>query len=59
MRSIKTGTEENRAQIERDMAEFLKSNKIIEVPIGVGKDAARNMQWKAQAIETKNRQGAR
>lgn len=53
MRSIKTGTEEMRAKIERDIQQFLNAGKAVtEVPIGVGKDAARNMQWKAMSIES-------
>jgi tryptophan synthase alpha subunit len=56
MRSITTGTEGARAQIEQDVERFLSSGKSIkQVPIGVGKDAARNMQWKAQAIESARR----
>lgn len=58
MRSLNTGTEDNRAQIERDVQQFLNSGKAItEVPVGIGKDAARNMQWKAMAIESAKKAG--
>ncbi len=60
MRSIKTGTESNRAKIERDMRKFLKAGGAIQqVPTGIGKDAARNMQWKAMSIEGAYKAGLR
>lgn len=56
MRSITTGTEQNRELIERDVEAFLQAGgKIIEIPRGMGKDAARNMQWKAMSIESLKR----
>jgi hypothetical protein len=55
---MKTGTESKRAKIERDLRKFLRAGgKVQEVPIGMGKDAARNMQWKAMSIESASKAG--
>ena len=60
MRSLKTGTESKRARIEKDMRKFLKAGgSIQQIPIGMSKDAARNMQWKAMSIDGAYKAGLR
>ncbi|KZZ72444.1 hypothetical protein A3765_28395 [Oleiphilus sp. HI0130] len=60
MRSLKTGTEADRATIEKDVRKFLKAgNKIQQIPVGMSKEAARNLQWKAMSIDGAYKAGLR